>query len=392
MESERGLDEPGRARGGHRVTDHRLHRAERRPRSAGLAEELRQRGKLDLVTGDRRRTVRFDQPDGGGIAFGGAPCRAEGRDLAVRTRSHRARFAAVARYPGAEDHRIDPIAGALRIGEPLEHHDPRALAEHDAVRATIERADRRALAERSELREHAPERDVVADVHAAGEDHVTPAVRELAAAVVDREQRARTGRIDRVRRAAQIEPVRDPGRREVRNQADRGFGADLARPRTKRRADRVDGCRVEIGEQLVERGHELLRHPHSIRETRHAGREIRAAPEDHPCPLARDRSTGVGERCRGDVQREQLIRLGGRGGDRHDAEFDGIEARRDEAAALAGEGVAKRRIEALCGNVGDRVDAGLDVRPVRVEIRCPGKHRGHPDDRDRFRHGLRGRA
>ena len=210
VERERGLDQARRASGRHRVTDHRLDRAKCGALAGRRTKELAERHELDLVADGRRRTVRLDEPDPGRVVRCGPPGIADRGELAVGARPHRRGLAPIARDARAQDRRVDPVAGALRIGEALQHDDAAALADHDSVGAPIERADVRGLAECAELREHRPERDVVADMDAPGEHDITAMIRELAAALIDREQRARTRRIDRVGRPAQIEAVRDP--------------------------------------------------------------------------------------------------------------------------------------------------------------------------------------
>jgi hypothetical protein len=71
----------------------------------------------------------------------------------------------------------------------------------------------------------------VAEVHAARDHEIARAGEQLAARVVDGHERAGARRVDRVRAAPQIEPVRDARRREVGHEADggvRAVGAEIA--------------------------------------------------------------------------------------------------------------------------------------------------------------------
>src|SRR5581483_4740913 len=141
VERERRLHEPRGARRRHRVPDHRLHRAEARAVAVRRTEEARERVQLGRVAGGRRRSVRLDEPDGGGIEARACPGAAEREQLAIDARRHQARVAAVARDPRAADDRVDPVVVALRVGEPLQHDERDPLADQQTVCAAVERPD-----------------------------------------------------------------------------------------------------------------------------------------------------------------------------------------------------------------------------------------------------------
>ena len=196
---------------------------------------------------------------------GGRPRLPDRADLAAGVRVGQAGGPAVAGHAGAADHGVDAVAVALGVGQALEHDDAGALADQDAVGVAVERPDPLARRQRAELGEHAPERDVVAVVHAAGEHDVAAAGRQLAHRVVDGDQRGRAGGVHRVRRAAQVEPVGQPGRGQVGHQPDRGLRClrpELVGEGLRGRASsRV--C-VEVRQQLAERADKLARGPDAL--------------------------------------------------------------------------------------------------------------------------------
>ena len=211
VDRERRLDEGGDPRRRHGVADHRLHRAQadRRGGRAVGAERPAQRGQLDGVAGGRGRAVGLDEPDGLGVEPGFDPGPFDGEALAAAVGAHERGGPAVARDAGSADHGVDAVVVALGVLEALEDDDAGALADEDAVGPAVERPDRAGRAQGTELAEHAPERHVVAVVDAAGEHQVAAAGRQLVDGLVDGDQRARAGGVDRVRRAVQVEAVGD---------------------------------------------------------------------------------------------------------------------------------------------------------------------------------------
>src|SRR5262249_57422013 len=172
------------------------------------AEQAPRRGELGDVTGGRAGPVRLDETHAGGVEPGGVPGAAEGERLPLDARVHEALLAPVAGDAGAAHDGVDAVAVALGVGAALEHDHADPLADEEAVGAPVERADLLTAAERAELAEYAPERLVVAQVHAAGEDHIAAPRRELGAGLVDRDERARARGVERERRAAQVEAGR----------------------------------------------------------------------------------------------------------------------------------------------------------------------------------------
>jgi len=236
----------------------------------------------------------------------------------------------------------------------------------------------------------------VADLDAAGEHQVAAAAGELGARVVDGDERAGARGVDRVGRAVQVEPVGDARRGQVRDQPDRRVRAAGAQLALELGANRLELRVVEPGHDRAQRLHELLGGAHLLVEARHARREVAAAAEDHAGAVARHGGERrVVERVRGRVEGQQLVRLGGLGGDRHDPVGERVEPHlvADEAAALAVEAVrparvrvVEDRVPARRRHVGDRVDAVAQVAPVAVEVGGAGEDRGHPDDGETASH------
>ncbi len=99
-----------------------------------------QRAQFGAVADDGAGAVRLDQPD-----LARARRRRCGRRGPARARwpsgprRGQAERPAVAGRADALDHRVDPVAVALGVGEALEHHAGDALAERDAVGRAVER-------------------------------------------------------------------------------------------------------------------------------------------------------------------------------------------------------------------------------------------------------------
>src|SRR5438552_15448628 len=132
MQRESRLDEAGDARRGHRVPDVRLHGSEGCMRAVAgfptlLPEQFGERTHFDYVANRRRGAVRLDEPDRLRREAGVLVGKAERFELATLPRCHRAFAAAVVVACGPADQRVDAVAVALRIGEPLEDEGAHSL-------------------------------------------------------------------------------------------------------------------------------------------------------------------------------------------------------------------------------------------------------------------------
>ena len=254
MQRQRRVDQPGQPGRALGVADQRLDRPDDATRRAGpgLAEDLGQRldlgqvarrgagaVRLDVADGRRRRLPPSHRP---ARAPGPGPRRGRGQPLGP----------AVAGGAHALDHGVDPVAVALGVGQPLEHDDGDALADHDAVGRGVERPATPPRRERVRLAERQVGERVLDRVRAAQDHHVGRARLQLADRQRGRRQRRAARGVDRVVRAAQVEPVRDPARRDVQQDAgERVLGplgqlaaAVLRAPRGRRRGS---PCRAAAG-------------------------------------------------------------------------------------------------------------------------------------------------
>ena len=322
-----------------------------------VLEDVAQGGDLDAVAGAGGRAVGLDQADAGRVELGGLPGPLDGQHLPLAGGAHQRGGPAVARHAGAADRGVDPVAVAAGVGQALEHHDPGALADEDAVGGLVERADQARGAERPELGEHAPQGHVVAVVHAAGQHQVGSARLQLGDRLRHRQQRGRAGGVERVGGAPEVEAVGDERGHQVRHQADRRLGVRRAEGLLELVADGVELVVAQVGHQLAQAGDELLGGAHPLLEPRRGRREVAAPPEDDADALRVGHAldvAGVGERPGRGRQGQELVGLGTGGGDRHDAEVGGVEGhgRVDEPAPPAVEAVGSRRP----GLEEDRVD------------------------------------
>src|SRR5689334_10192941 len=103
-----------------------------------LAEGARQPGDLDRIAEPRTGAVRLDIADRARIDAGLAQRAADRGLLGDRVRHAIAVGLAAVIERAPLGHAIDMIAGALRVGEPLQQHDADALARHIAVAAVAE--------------------------------------------------------------------------------------------------------------------------------------------------------------------------------------------------------------------------------------------------------------
>ena len=221
VERQRGVDQPRQPRRALGVADRRLDRPQRTAaaRRAGRAEDLGQRGDLGQVARRGPGAVGLDVADGLGRdprPLVGAPQRP---DLALGAGRGQPLGTAVAGAAQPLDHGIDPVAVALGVGQPLEDDDADRLADHDAVGPGVERPAAAARRERVGLAEGQVRERILNRVGAAQDHHVGRARLELADRRRRRGQRRSAGGVDRVVRPAQVEPVRDPPRRDVQQDA-----------------------------------------------------------------------------------------------------------------------------------------------------------------------------
>ena len=164
----------------------------------------------------------------------------------------------VARAADAEDHRVDPVAVAFGIFEPLEHEQCRALAHHEPVGAGIERsgARRRQCADLAELHEG---RHTHVVVDAAGDRCVEPVIDEPLDGDAHRRQTRCARGVGSEVRTAEVEQVGDPSGHDVGEFAGHRVFVDLAEVGEEMRPRLGDDVLALLGAQRGERLGELSR-------------------------------------------------------------------------------------------------------------------------------------
>ncbi|VWB09340.1 hypothetical protein BUB20358_00250 [Burkholderia ubonensis] len=277
LHREHHLDEARHARHGLGVPEVGLDRADRQRRGALDAGAVRvvQRLDLDRIAEPRAGAVRLHVVDVGGCAAGQRERAPDHVHLRLPVRRGQAVGAPVLHQRGGLDHRMDAVAVGERVGQPLEQQHDAALAAHVAVGARVE-----GLAE-PVGRQHAgaavgdAQRRPDHHVDRRGHRHRGAAVEQAAAGREDRAARRRAGGVDRHRRSAEIEAVREPsGRRRQRGAraeprvdlAERAFAQRqrlvVVRVRAEEHADVAPGLRVRIDAGLLERlVHEFEQQP-----------------------------------------------------------------------------------------------------------------------------------
>ncbi|CAJ3344239.1 Uncharacterised protein [Burkholderia pseudomallei] len=348
-----------------RMPDVGLHRAERaEPAPVGVIAERRgQRGQLDRIAELRAGAVRLDVADAGRIDPVPAVDVAQQLGLAAAARRGDAVRAAVLVQARADDHAEDRIAIALGVGEPLQHERAHALARHEAVGRVVEGLAA-PLGRQHARRAH---RDIrfgrQIDGHAADEREIDLAVAQRLACEVRRDERGRARGVDRNRRPLQVQVIRET-----------------------RGADRVAAADPGCGAAVAHRELAVLVVHHAQIDAALAARQRRR------------RAAHLLDRAVSLLQEQPVLRIHLFGFRRRDPEEVGIEtvdiveqadARAINLAGLARLGIVERADgPAARRDLGDRVAAGREVVPERVEIGRARIAARHADDRDPLGHGL----
>ncbi len=388
------LDEAGGTGRGHRVADHRLDRTDRQL-VAVTPEEPVERLDLGGVPGRRCCAMGLHHAERGRIAPRPRPGTFEGKQLAGHARPHQASTTPVGRDPDAADGRIRAQAGTLgRLGT-HEDDDTNTLADEQAVGPAVEGTHDARRAQCLELREDAPQRHVMAEMDAPGDDRVAAAPFDLAHRRVDRNEGARARGVDRVGGSVEVEAVGNARRREVRDEVDGRLGTIRTKPSDECFPDPLDLVLTHARHEVPERGDELAQGAHALVEARDSGRQVPTTPQDDADARAipdRVGATGIRQGHRRGLESEKLVRLGLADGHGHDPEGGGVEGGDvvDEAAAVAVEAVGlplRVRVEVDGvppgrGHRRDGIDTGHEIAPVGVEVGCAGEDTSHADDDD----------
>ncbi len=228
---------------------------------------------------------------------------------------------------------------------------------------------------------HGGEEDVVVDavveVGAPAQHDIAGAAHEFLAGDVDGGQRGRAGRVDGEVGAAEVEPVGDAARDDVREHAGEGVLGERGELLLDTRRDRaVVGGQHRAQRRRVGQVAACLGAEH------HGG----AGAVELPPPVA---VSGVLQGAPGGFEGQQLDRFDAAEGGRRDAVAQRVEGdAREEAAPLRRggatlvRGVVHGRVPAVGRDLVDGVASAEDVRPERGEIGCLREHAGHADDGD----------
>ena len=174
------------------------------------AQHPSQRPRFDGIAKQRAGAVGLDIIDvawlDAGVGVGGA----QHRHLRRRIGGHQPVGPAVLIDRRTADHRKHPITIAQRVSEPLKHRDPATLTTHKTIGARVECVTSTRRRHRLSLIEAAGNRRRQQQVHPRRDRQIRIARPQTLAGQMHRHQRRRTRRVDRYRRAPQVEEIRDP--------------------------------------------------------------------------------------------------------------------------------------------------------------------------------------
>ncbi len=353
-QAEHGLGESGDPGGGLQVAEVGLDGADRERRAAvAAAEGGGERLHLDRVAERGAGAVRLDVADVGGLQAGLGEGLFDDGDLGEHVGCGEAAGAAVLVDGGAVDHRVDAVAVALRVVEPLEDDDAAALAAGEAVGAGVEALAQAVRGERAGLADETHRVRRHDQVGAGGERDLALAAAQRLGGEVHGDQRGGAGGVDGHRRAGQAEVVGDPAGREV--VAVAGGPGGLGLPR--------EPFPVVL--------------PHDAEEE--------AGPGGGE---ALDGQRGVLQRLPADLQQQPVLRVQVAGLAGADAEEGGVEVEDlvQEAAALRQPlPLGRERAAPLGRHRADEVAPGRQGVPVAVEVvDAAGQPQADPDHGDRL--------
>ena len=399
LEGERHLDDRGRARGRNAVPDHRFDRADGHGRDLALAfaKDMAQRVDLGPLAQGNAGTVRLDQTDGGRVDAAVLIGALDRQHLALVAGRHQARALAVRGLATTLDHRIDPVIRLNRVREALQHDDTRTLAQNGAVGTGVEGADLARSGERTDAAEDCIDQRRGRRVDTPCQHDVGIARPQLVHRQIDSDDRGRTGRIDDVVGAHQVQPVGHPPGHDVGHQARHGIGGDLGQLVLHQIHRRFDPVGSDIGEERLQEVPRLAEKPDLMHAIGIGPVGMDRMTEDHARTAAVEFARGkprIDQRIMGKFQRQELVGLCARDRKRHGAEGLGIEARKiAQKPALAGVDLAELgRVgvvdiaiaEPGIGRICHRIDLVQDIRPEDVDIISLRINPCHPDDGNVF--------
>ena len=353
---EQRLHHPGDPRRRLQVPHVRLHRSEQQRASglAALAVHRRRRPHLDRVPEFGAGPVRLQvihRPR----RHPRAPERLPDHPFlrrAVRNRQPGARSVLIHRR--SEQHPQDPVAVALRVGAPLQHHHPASLPPHEPVRRRVERLAATVGRQHGRVLEEPGQLGVQDRVHSSGERQIRLAAAEGHRRLVERDQGRGTGRIHGHGRPLESQRERHPPDR--RRKAGAGRRVEAAR--------RIPGPRIEQFPVVGDRNARI-----------DAGAAAREPPRVHPRVL---------EGLPAHLQQQTLLgvhELGLHGRDPEELRIEPVEVLqvRPERARLSALPSGNKPFRPAAGH---RLPSLHELRPEPGGVLTPREPARHPHHRD----------
>ena len=221
IQRQRRLDQPGDARRRNAVADHGLNRPQgdvgQRP--PPLAQQLRQSLNLGLVAQRNPGAVGLDQPEilrlQPGLPIGAA----HGQQLPFQPGRGQALGLAIGRLADFLQNRVNPVAVAPGVRQPLQHQHPAALAEHRAVGPGRKWANPPGLGQGVQHAEDHEHQRRGRGVDAPAQHHVRPPPPQFQHGRFHGDQRGGASGVHHIIRPHEIQAVGDPPGHHVGDQS-----------------------------------------------------------------------------------------------------------------------------------------------------------------------------
>ena len=380
----RDLDHTGATGGGLGMADHGFDRAHAAELFiiAEIGEGLGKALNFGAVTDHGAGAMRLNQTDGRGRHTGALIGTDQGGFLPFGARRGQRQVLAIRRAPNPAQHGVDAVAIGLGLIHLAQDQHCQTLGNRDPVGARVKRAAATPLRQGAGFREGQEIERVLETVRPAHNRHVRRAVFDLTRGHHDGGKRRATGRIDGKVHAAKVEPVGDPPRNDVQQNAWEAILGPFGQAR-------LGG----LGHAPVDRRHGRthgIALPQRPRATAH--------PDDHRGAFAQ---FGIGDMAVFEAcvfqclthgfQRQQLQRFNRGHGIGRNAVFDRVEFHLIKEPAPTRINLVRRiavfvvipaPVPTTLGHFFDRVDAVQNVFPVGVEVRGLGQFRPETGDGD----------
>ena len=380
----RDLDHTGATGGGLGVADHRLDRAHAAELFivAEIGKGLGKALDFGAIADHGAGAVCLNQTDGRGRHTGALIGTDQGGFLPLWTRRGQRQVLAIRRSPDAAQHGVDAVAIGLGLIHLAQDQHRQPLGNRDPVGARVKRAAATPLRQGAGFREGQEIERVLETVRPTDNRHVRGAVFNLTRGHHDGGKRRATGGIDGKVHAAKVEPVRNPPRNDVQQNARKAILGPFGQAR-------LGG----FGHAPVDRRHGRthgIALPQRPRTTAH--------PDDHRGALAQFRIRDVAvleprvfQRLPHGFQRQELQRLNRGHGIGRNAVFDRVEFHLVKEPAPTRINLVRRvtvfvvipaPVPTTLGHFFDRVDAVQNVFPIGVETRGLGQFGPETGDGD----------